>query len=366
MAKIGIITDKCSNYNNMYPHLREAQVWMRALIKDSHDVHLLFPTFSDAMWKKFHGGMKDRFQEWFQDGVGIKPTYWEKKEENLDVLIVVGIPWIHAFNYEVIDYIKEYSEKVTEIIWMVFDYEMYANQKSLLYNIISKDNPEVFKKIKCVITTDPTLKSTINKPHYHMPHLYDPFWEIPIKPKSERKLLSRFVGPIGFRKAIADILPILDKLGEEVELRSEFWGENFAKKYRDVQFTFEGKSYKTIDVKGERVFLPYNDYLKFCSNSIITLHDSYPPGWLKNKYDIALWFSGKINDAYYSGVLPFSSPYLGEQTHWGNITDLTRFYKINTMNNDGFKYQVEYYRNEHNKVYGIDTWYPKIKEWFGI
>jgi hypothetical protein len=361
--KIGIITDtSTSNYNNMYPHLRESQVWMKKLVEEGHELFLLGPYFSNAMWKKFHGGMKDKFQEHFQDRVGVKPTL-ENDEVKIDLLMVVGFPWIHAFNYAGIDLIKKHAAKVENIVWVVIDYEMYSPGKSLLYDILPIQHHEIIRKIKCVITTDPTLTSGVDKPHHYMPHLYDPSYEIKIKPKSERTLLSRFCGPIGFRKSISDFLPELSKVGVESGLRSEFWGEDYAKKYRDSQFNFEGKFFDSVDVFAKRVSLPYNEYLKFMSDCVTTFHDSYPPTWLDKKSSMALWYSGKINDALYAGVDPLTTKFINSDlvdllglTEWN-----LRF--LNETTDVTYESIVKLHRFQMNEKFGIDTWYPKLKEW---
>lgn len=361
----GIITDAgTSNYWNKYPHLREAQVWIKALVRDGHRAHLLAPDFTPAMWRKFHGDQKNKFQEWFQDRIGMLPVL-DGTDVEIDQLIVVGAPWLHAFNYQGMDVIKKYANKVDSIVWMVFDYEMYSPQKSVLYDLLPED---IRKKVRLVITTDPTLKSKIDIPHVWMPHLYDPEYEIPIQEKTE---ICRFVGPIGFRKKIGDSLDVLNSIGEHLGIRSSFYGEKAAAKYRDSQVDLSGKSFKSIDVKQERVFLPYPEYLKFISNSWVTFHDSYPPTWLTGKSDIALWSSGKVSDASYAGVYVISSPWMNCEgieccTKLGERTLTSILGEVMNWGNHEYANRIKLFRESMNRKHGISTWYPQIKQWLGV
>jgi hypothetical protein len=78
------------------------------------------------------------------------------------------------------------------------------------------------------MTTDPLYgkhKPRIKElyPNYLVvPFPYDPEYEIPIK--SERRLLAKFVGPIGSHRNIIEILPYLDELGKKLGMNREFRG----------------------------------------------------------------------------------------------------------------------------------------------
>jgi hypothetical protein len=196
-----------------------------------------------------------------------------------------------------------------------------------------------------------------------VPFPYDPEYEIPIK--SERRLLAKFVGPIGSHRNIIEILPYLDELGKKLGMDSEFWGEGYAGKTRNPEYDlFQHPEFKTLKPKFERVFKPYNEYIEFMSDAYITFYDGMTKIWDK-EVQVPHWYTSKILDTLYAGTLPMITPFIGyEGLGLCPLLDAAYLHSIEEFIKYPSSYvtRVQEVRNSMNENYGVHKWYPIIKQ----
>lgn len=364
MAKIGIAYNaESSLYKNRYPAIRENLQILRRLISEGNELYLVAPTASKTMVKKYNDDeLKYQLADWLCFEPRLKVVEDGSPMVDIDYLIVDMFPWITRFNYEGAKLVIEYAKKVKNIIWVVGDYEEYnTKMKSFLYDIIEKDYPDIAKKI-VVFTQDPKAPRKSKLKHIWMPIVYDKSLNRDIIPKSQRQYLTKFVGPIGFRQYIIDLLPDINKAVSLSGLPAIFYGESYAKKYRGTKIDLLEKSndFPNLTVNPERVFMHHPEYLDFMSGCLFHMHDSFVSDWLKGVEDKGLWHTLKVPEAAYTGTLILSNDWYGsEEILW--YKDNLNIYDILDMNDNEYNNFVIKFRTLLDRYAGIDKFYNVFK-----
>jgi hypothetical protein len=375
MAVIGIITDNVSHYVNRYPHMREELPIFKKMVQEGHKLMLLSPSASPTVMKNYHSvETRVKLQDWFTLA-GLVPVP-DGVEQDIDILYVNLLPWKHGFNWDIEKTLVHYADKVDKVFWRITDYELDSSDTSWLFKVIKNGYPNIYKKVVVFDNNiDYCNKKDLGIPFHYVPHTYDDNFNIDINWDSKNQY-SVFIGPVGYR---TNMLPYIDALytaSEELGVKSSFYGESYAEKYRDSRVSMY-KRYKALgnfNILDERIFLPYRKYQELISKFEIHLHDSIPPGWLGLDCRISPYFSHKIYDAVYSGTLPVSTKfYWYERIFEGEVENLlimSEDYKENlkkihtlvNLSNYTKSEIVKIVRENLRKMYDINSWYQVIKD----
>ncbi|QQO97212.1 hypothetical protein M1M30_gp114 [Maribacter phage Colly_1] len=373
--KIGIITDSVSHYGDKYPHLREEIPIFQELVEAGHELILLSPTGSPNTMKIFRAE-KDSSRplaDWFTlGGLAMIP---EDEEPECDVLLLLALPWMHGFNYTVINDIVKWAPKFDKIFMWDVDYILHKKKDSF-FEKIQRDLPEVFKKIEMITCNSDyvdTYKAEGVQEAYYIPHTFAGKALLSTKPSADtrRDKFASMVGPMGYR---TNLLPWVDAaytLSNNIPfLYLDFYGEEYAAKYRDSRIdmfdSYENNN--TFQVHSERIFKPYHEYLKFLSGHKFHLHDSIAPGWLGEDCRESPYFSHKIYDAIYAGCLPITTRFKYVDSiipkEIGNLLIVSEDVEVNMKNihtldglpNSTLRYMYDEIYKNLETYYGAGAW----------
>jgi hypothetical protein len=184
---------------------------------------------------------------------------------------------------------------------------------------------------------------------------------------------------MGFR---VNLLPYTDALYYcRNEVKSEFYGEIYAEKYRDSKIVMDSRypdHNGNFKVHMGRVFMKYEGYKWLVGKSKVHLHDSIITGWIGDQ-NHSPYFSHKIFDALYSSTIPVTTPFLWMDNIIQNkeirnlITvspdiqeNIKKIVLLNSLDPVALTQVFTQIRNDIEAYYSIHRWGPVFKKFLGI
>lgn len=368
--KIGIFTDNTSLYNNKYPLLRVSLPIISRMKDEGWDVYLINPSASPTVMKRYNG-------EWDNSKLNEVLNLCKPVEVgtyvDLDVLYVTELPWLDTDwrNRDNTNKLLEhYCNKVDTIVWRTTDEEYFtSNRKTYLKHWLT-EKPEIVKKIVNIYSSYPKSdKGMFFNKYKYMPQLCNNKLFLPIKPKSEREYSIIFAGPLSYREELFNYLKKYIDIFTN-NYKCAFYGEkeNYKNHYGNYASVRVFSDNKNIEIFEEGLFLSQNEYNKFNSNSIFSLHDCGINCRVHLDRHPYSYSTNRVIESAYSGCYLLSTEFL--DTNKMPLPDEFNINKINgnyltkilNFNDDEFKYEINKLREWVNNEYNLERYFQILKD----
>lgn len=388
MAKIGLFTDPQGLGHKTYPANRNDNTFIKKMVEEGHEVVLLHPTGSPNQIKKFNEGILPG-NDMFANGARLIAE--EDIQRDVDMVIISTIPY-SAHHWRARKFMEQLLDIYTNLGVPVFyrsvDPEHLA-PKALgpaLRDYFPRKFPGLMEKFTAIFSVVPYIQED-ERTHVpwqdkvvHLPSMYDPTMEVPIKPKSERRASLIFAGTLGYRQMLMEhlmygIMPVLEDY--QTIYSVEFHGDSFSDKVVGQSHSVKSKDifdkYSVVESHPKRLFMPYKDFMDYTSDSIFGLHESTAPDF--NIIGTGFYHSDRLCDVVQAGMYPLTTPFPGFCDEFGQrFTLLGEEYerteeitnRVMEMSDQKFEIEVGKARARMNDLYGVDRWWPVMKETLGL
>lgn len=363
-----------------YPIPLQVLPLLNRMIQDGYQIDQVYPSYKKGgliqKWFKDPVLRKEKLQEHFNLGViPVDVNDAEFNPKDYDRVLMWACPWDGRNTYLLIETLQKFTDAGVPLTYIHsdLDLDLKKGSTSVFFQILPKENPDIFKNIRQYITCFPTyvdrIREIVDKDVIveYIPTTYGKEYEIPIKSLSEKEFVFRFPGPVGVRKRLFDSL---DKFVGLNGLPSEFWNESTKemKKARSNTPQNPYQKYKDnplVQFHEEGLFLPYPQFIEFGSTALFGFMDSTV---LERGVDETNnHHTSRVNNNLYSGIISLTtgsksmSDVMDPEIYRSMRMDLLSKDELLDMIKDDNSYKkiVESQRVEMDKRFGIQHWIQK-------
>lgn len=369
-----------------YPISLQILPLLRKLIEEGNTIDQVFPTYSygKLIFKYFDNPARrrEKLQEHFN--LGVRPTDIHHESFNVkdyDKVILWACPWTDRTSYQLIELLDKFTSAGVPIMYIQSDPEFYnPNRESLIFQVLKNDHPHIYSNIRQYATCYPfgveKLQAVTKDCEIKfIPTVYDKTFEQSVTSLTEKEFVFQFPGPLGYRETLFNQL---DKVIGLKNLLSVFWNESprESEKARKRSTTFADPVEKYsenpyVTIFFSPIYLSYPELLEFQRGSLMGFMDSTDKKNGENENNN--FHTARVCNNCYSGILSLvTDTYTLRTEIEKSVYDTMCLERLSRGDLEAIVKDEELYQNtvkaqreEMDKHFSIEKWYPEYLEMIG-